>query len=270
MNKELDDANKLVGLTAKLVDLAAESPELREAGKTLAKSSLTLAKTIDNCLLPIAAVNFAFDKAREYFQGKFQTDLEEMTETIPPENLIEPKASVAAPALQGLAFSHEEPDLKTMYLKLLSTAMDGRSAEKAHPAYAEIIRQLTSNEARLLNQVINFGSKLPIVTLNEKGSVGVITIHKNIVNFVNAKTESPMVNPGLPAMIDNWQRLGLISVTYQFSLVATGAYDWVKERPEYIELKKKVNENVDIKNGIMELTAFGNSFAEAISSKTQS
>lgn len=267
MNKELEDVDKLVNVTAKIVDLAAESPELREAGKTLAKSSLTLAKTIDNCLLPIAAVNFAFDKARDYFQSKFQKDLEKMTEAIPPENLIEPKASVAAPALQGLAFSHEEPDLKTMYLKLLSTAMDGRKADKAHPAYAEIIRQLTSEEARLLNQIINLGTKIPIVNLLERGSVGIGTIHKNVIELVNDKTGAQMVIPEFTAMIDNWLRLGLVSVTYELRLLATGSYDWVKARPEYIELEKKAKKKVEVKEGIMDLTAFGRSFAEAVSSK---
>ena len=266
MNKDLEDVDKLVGVAAKIVDLATDSPELREAGKTFAKSSLTLAKTIDNCLLPIAAVNFAFDKAREYFQSKFQKDLEKMTEAIPPENLIEPKASVAAPALQGLAFSHEEPDLKTMYLKLLSTAMDGRKAEKAHPAYAEIIRQLTSDEARLLNDIIDHGQKIPIVTLMEKNSLGIGTIRKNIISLINVKTGEQMVIPELPAMIDNWLRLGLVAVTYELRLLAKGSYDWVKTRPEYIALEKKTKRKVEIKEGIMELTAFGRSFAEAISS----
>ena len=269
MTKELEDVGKLVGVTAKIVDLAAESPELKDAGRTLAKSSLTLAKAINNCLLPIAAVNFAFDKAREYFQGKFQKDLGKMTEAIPPENLIEPKASVAAPALQGLAFSHEEPDLKTMYLKLLSTAMDGRKAHKAHPAYAEIIRQLTSDEARILNDILYPGSPIPIVSLNERSSVGIRTIHKHVVQFVHLKTGSQMVNPELPAMIDNWQRLGLIAVTYQHHLVAEESYDWVKSRPEYIELEKKIKEKAEVEKGILNLTAFGRSFAEAISSKPQ-
>ena len=263
MSKELE-------IAAKFVDLAAKSPELTEAGQTVAKSTLTIAKAVDNCLLPIAAVNFAFDKAREYFKNTFQKDLEEATRDIPADNLIEPKASVAAPALQGLAFSHEEPDLKIMYLKLLSTAMDGRKAGSAHPAYSEIIRQLTSDEARLLNQVIDHGPKMPIVTLMERGQIGIGTIHKNIIDYVNLDTGEPIVNLLLPSMIDNWMRLGLVSVTYELHLITKGAYDWVQSRPEHIELKQKAKKKVEIKEGIMELTAFGSSFAKAIGKKSRS
>ncbi len=253
----------------KFVDLAAKSPELTEAGQTVAKSALTIAKAVDNCLLPIAAVNFAFDKAREYYENKFQKDLEEATKDIPADNLIEPKASVAAPALQGLAFSHEEPDLKMMYLQLLSTAMDGRKAGSAHPAYAEIIRQLTSDEARLLNQVIDYGPLIPIVRLAEQRQIGIGIVLKSIISYSHPDTGKQIDTPQVPAMIDNWMRLGLVSVTYERRLIAKGEYDWAQSRPEYIELRKKAKKGVEIKEGIMELTAFGSSFAKAVGKKSR-
>ena len=67
----------------------------------------------------IGAVNFAFDRARQYFSERFAQDLGEKASAIPVDQIVEPKASIAGPALQGLAFSYDEPDLKEMYLNLL-------------------------------------------------------------------------------------------------------------------------------------------------------
>ena len=135
-------AKEGVSIVAEIIKAAGDDPKVKEAASNLGKTAITLTKTINNALLPIAAVNFAFDKARVYFSEKFQKDLSEKAECIPPEHLVEPKASVAGPTLQGLAFTHEEPNLKEMFLNLLATSMDGRRADLAHPAFVEIIKQL--------------------------------------------------------------------------------------------------------------------------------
>jgi len=147
-----DDLLKLpkdgLGLVVEVMKAAGDNPQVKEAANNLGQTAVTLTKTINNVLVPLAAINFAFDKARIYFAGKFQLDIAEKAKSIPPEHIVEPKASIAGPTLQGLAFTHEEPNLKEMYLNLLATAMDGRAAAVAHPAFVEIIKQLDSEDAR--------------------------------------------------------------------------------------------------------------------------
>ena len=271
------NADQAIGLATKVLELASDSPELREAGRTIGKSALTLARAVDNVLVPIAAVNFAFDKARVYFETKFKKDLEAAAEDIPPEAMVEPKASIAAPALQGLAFSHEEPDLKSMYLNLLATAMDGRRSHSAHPAYAEIIRQLAADEAKMFNNLIGIPPNgIPIVTLKDTTSLGIRAIQENIMNVVNSTTGKPIALANMQFMIDNWVRLGLISITYRRKLLASGSYAWVQERPEYIELNSKrgklnsKRDKVEVEEGILQLSALGKAFAKAVSSSTVS
>ena len=254
-----------IGIAGKVIDLASDSPELREAGRTAAKSTLTVARAVNNILLPIAAVNFAFDKASEYFRNKFRQDLEEAAADIPSEAIVEPSPSVAAPALHGLAFSHEEPDLKSMYLNLLRTAMDGRGLRSAHPAYAEVIRQLAAHEAGMFNRIVEARPKLPIVTLMGGSGGEIRAVRNNILDLIDGSTGKPVERPFAQSMIDNWLRLGLISITYDLSLVASDAYDWVQQRPEYIELDSQHN-TVEVRKGILELSAFGKSFAEAVGS----
>ena len=104
-----------VSLVAEVIKAAGDNPQVKEAAGNLGQTAVTLTKTINNVLVPLAAINFAFDKARTYFSGKFQQDIAEKTQAIPPEHVVEPKASIAGPTLQGLAFTHEEPSLKEMY-----------------------------------------------------------------------------------------------------------------------------------------------------------
>lgn len=122
----IKSAKDSLSLVTEIIKAAGDNPQVKQAASNLGLTAVTLTKTINNVLVPLAAINFAFDKARLYFSGKFQDEMAAKAATIPQEHLIEPKASVAGPSLQGLAFTHEEPNLKEMYLNLLTTAMDGR------------------------------------------------------------------------------------------------------------------------------------------------
>jgi Abortive infection alpha len=246
-----------------IVDLAANQPEFKEAGTNLAKSAKTVTALIDNCLLPIAAVNFAFDKGKQYFQKQFKNDLEQATATIPTENIIEPKASIAAPILQGLTFSHEEPELKSLFLNLLKSSMDNRVSDRAHPAFVEVIRQLTAEEARLLRTVLTSNIILPIAEIRKAtaGGDGYNVLKTHVLSIMNTETNQPIVLARMSAMVDNWCRLGLISVTYRAYPTGDSQFNWVESRPEYIDAVKKFGkEHVTFEKGGMIVSSFGHEF----------
>jgi hypothetical protein len=261
-----DDTKAAV--VGELIRATRDNPDVQEAGRKLGKAAHTIAKTIDNALLPLAAVNFAFDKARAYFAGAFQADLSKKAEAIPPENVVEPKASIAGPALQGLAFTHEEPNLKELYLSLIATAMDGRKAREAHPAFVEIIKQLTSEEASILRSLLQSGNSIALVEvrMTTVGVPGWSTLAQHLGNLSD-ENGKPVEMPTAPAMIDNWIRLGLAEVTYDKFLTGDNAYTWVEERPEYKRFREShENEKVKIsfQKGIMTRTALGAQFARAV------
>lgn len=258
-----------VALVGEILKAAGDNPNVKEAGQNLGHTALTITKTINNALLPLAAVNFAFDKARAYFVEKFQQDLSAKTAEIPLEQIVEPKASIAGPALQGLAFTHEEPNLKEMYLSLLATAMDGRVAADAHPAFVEIIRQLSSEDAQLIRGALQSPAPLAIieVRLTTVGQHGYQTLARHVLSLSNSTTKAPVENPQLPAMVDNWVRLGLIDVDYTTKLTDGTAYEWVDQRPEVVRLRQiyeNEKQKLEIAHGILERTAFGVQFARAV------
>lgn len=156
-------------VTDKALTLAADSPDLREAGSSIARSARTIAQTIEVCLKPLTVVHYAYVKGRAYYEEKFQPRLEERTKDIPADSVQDPAPAVAAQVLQNLAFAHDEPSLEDMYLNLLGTAMDARlPRDSAHPAFVEVIRQLTPLEATLLKEVCLRFDILPVVQLRKK------------------------------------------------------------------------------------------------------
>lgn len=242
---------------------------MKEAAKNLGQTAVTITKTINTALLPLAAVNFAFDKAREYFSGEFQKDLLDRTKDIPLEHIADPKASVAGPALQGIAFANDEPDLKAMYLSLIATSMDKRTSQAAHPAFVEIIKQLSGSEAKLLAGLLQIPGSVPIAQIRAStvGQTGWRVRANHVMNLANLQTKEPVVEPSLAALVDNWVRLGLVEVRYDQFLQGPDAYSWVEGRPEFQSLKaSEESEQVKIsfERGRAGRTDFGKLFAEAV------
>lgn len=256
-------------LTGEVIKVMSDDPNVKKAGKYAGESTLIISRTINNCLLPLAAVNYAFDKARIYFTEKFQDDISKKTSDIPPEQIIEPKASVAGPALQGLAFSHEEVNLKDMYLSLLATAMDIRAEEDAHPSFVEIIKQLNSEEATLIKEIFQSPTLIPIVEVRcvdiKKSSWYIL--EQYLVNDIDLETKSPIENLKIPVMISNCIRLGLIMVDFSKHLSNEEAYSWIEDRPEVKRFQHELNEQTDkiiFKKSAIDKTSFGISFAKTV------
>jgi len=269
MEDPIKTAKDSIDLVSDLIKVAGDNPQVREAGANLGQAALTISKTINNALLPLAAVNFAFDKARRYYSEHFQADITDKTKAIPLEHLTEPKASLAGPALQGLAFTHEEPNLKDMYLSLLASAMDDRNSSITHPAFVEIIKQLEGDEARLLRIILRTLSALPIVEIREatSGQQGWRELARHLMDLRDTKTKEPVENPNQAAMVDNWIRLGLVVVTYNKFLIGENAYDWVETRPEFARFKAEretESNKLSFQRGCISRTAFGHKFAVAV------
>lgn len=250
-----------------LMELAKNDSNTVAAAKNFGESAVIVSKAVKNCLLPLAAVNFGIDKAKIYFQQRFTKDLEEKTQRIPPENIVEPKASIAGPALQGLAFCHEEAPLKEMYLNLLSSSMNADLKDSTHPAFIEIIKQLNSKEVSYLDIYLSVGGSSPIGRVRfvdeENGNfyIGV----KNIINLsVNGKNH---YDSQLPIYIDNWVRLGLFEVSYdKFIDSENDPYKRMELRNEYINDNTIVKPNFvkTIEKGSIERTSFGEQFAKIV------
>ena len=271
MNESIQTAKQGIALVGEIIKAAGDNPDVKEAGANLGQTALIITKTINNVMLPLAAVNFAFDKARIYFAERFPQELSSKAASIPAEQLVEPKASIAGPALQGLAFTHEEPNLKEMYLSLLATAMDGRVKAEAHPAFVEIIKQLDSEEAGLLQGLLRedvAGFAIVEIRITKNGEEGWNVLEKHIMNLTSPMTGEPWESPRQAAMVDNWVRLGLAEVYYGTKkLGGKDPYAWVDKRPEYLRYKAREQSesiSISVEHGVICRTALGIQFGRAV------
>lgn len=147
--------------------------------------------------------------------------------------------------------------------------MNNKTSDNAHPAFVEIIKQLTSEEAHLLKSILASNRAIPIseVRLQENEKKEWTTLLKHLINISDSKTGQPIENQRYPSMIENWIRLGLIEVNYSQHLADKKVYEWNNTRPELNELRLKhenKNKKIIFENGILERTALGEHFAKAV------
>lgn len=292
MNKEterrgevgVDSIKESVTIVGELVKVAADTPQGKVATSNIGDCAVIITETIKNSLLPLVAINKGFEKTKKYFEETFHQELAEKSKDIKKEDIVEPKPSVAGPAMQGLSYSHEEKDLKEMYLSLLITAMDRRVSNDAHPSFVEIIKQLDSLEAKQLKYILPKAAfqKCPIVrpklenyfSLNQK-----INLEKrHIVPFKNNEGHIIQQPKLIESMFDNWVRLALIDITYDKPL-APENYKWALHSPDVLSLIPEPENSLEfdgvndfnlhylsnyVDQGYYRCTTFGIRFAKAV------
>ena len=195
-------------------------PAAQEVGKALQ----TLAKTVHIALAPVSALVWGHDQIKEFVSTK----VTERLRNVPPENIISPKPNVAGPALESLRYTGHEESLSDMYANLLATAMDSSTALGAHPAFVEIIRQLTPDEAKLVSlflqdiafPLLNVRWEYKEQTEERKGGLDVLVNHSQLGEAAGCE-----FNHLVPAYIHNLCRPGLADVPAMFVYMSPGVYD---------------------------------------------
>lgn len=223
-------------------------------------------------LTVIEATQMAFQIFREYYPQlrkealeNVQKILEDHLRAIPVENIVTPKANIVVPALQNASLT-DEPDLLEMYATVLANSMDKFIKDGIHPGFVEIIKQLSSDEAKII-RYMRFYPTLPIVTLrfeDEKGAG--FDIIKNFSNIGELTNCAAPHNMGL--YFDNMQRLGLVSIEHTVAVTDKHLYEPIKNN-EYIlnmvkQAQKQPKQNkATLQEGVVVLSDYGKAFCEA-------
>ncbi|MEM5769734.1 MAG: DUF4393 domain-containing protein, partial [Bacillota bacterium] len=84
---------------------------------------------------------------------------------IPEEKLVPPEPYIAVPALQAISYSMDSEELRNMYAGLLSKAINSDEKDRVHPAYVEIIRQMSPLDAKAL-EFIQQGGRSAVALCN--------------------------------------------------------------------------------------------------------
>jgi len=248
-----------------LLRIAEGTPEMAAAARSMAARTAVKERVKLKLYQPFARM---IGVSRAYFDDTFLQEMGAKVAGIPDENLITPPASLAVPALLGLSYTFEEPGLKELYLNLLATASDDRRADQAHPAFAEVIKQLSASETQLLHVILSREDAFPAARVKDvrvPPSREFVVLMSHLLPTVDETTNEPIVESQVPTWVDNWQRLGLVNANYVEFLVGEHTYDWVQTRPEYIRLAERPDlTELTFDKGMVRATDFGRQFFRAV------
>ena len=118
---------------------------LSGATKQVGHSLTDVAKSIRLALFP-----FQFLAA---IQDRVEKFIDRAIRRVPEEQRISPAPQVIGPVLEGIRYEPEGTPIDEMFSQLLSRAMDSKRVNEAHPAYPVLIRQLSEDEAKILNSL---------------------------------------------------------------------------------------------------------------------
>lgn len=131
-----EDIAKLLPLSEIYKDLA--QPAVKQVGGAL-ESTAKVARLL---LAPIEYLAAQSDRWQRY--------LERIAKQVPEERRIEAHPQVAGPVLEGLRYVDEHNIIADLFVNLLARAIDHDRVSEAHPAFASIISQLSSDEAQII------------------------------------------------------------------------------------------------------------------------
>ncbi|WP_020402012.1 DUF4393 domain-containing protein [Gracilimonas tropica] len=238
---------------------------IQPAAKQVGQSLETIAKTVNIVLAPIKVAVWGYERIEEFIINTIPQKLK----NVPEENITTPPIEVAGPAIEALRFTGDKKNLRELYANLLATAMNKDTIHKAHPGYVEIIKNITPDEAVVLNHLAKTGD-FPLVDVlgNSKSfELGYRVLFKNY-SHLHKKTE--IKRPDLiPTYIDNLSRLGVLDIPAGLSLAANHTYEPLENDKDLDEIKNEIENSIhfigySFKRKVGVLTSFGTQFVENV------
>lgn len=242
-------------------------PGAKEAGKAIA----TVGQAVNAALAPLRLVVWGIDQVEAFLKSA----LAERLQHVPAEHITTPSPQVIGPAVESLRFVAENTTLRNMYASLIATSMDSRIARSAHPAFVEILKQITPHEAKILGLAVD--GNIPVIEARLSGwyrgaslSYSAIECWADIAAVCecgdDSLTESYLIN---------MRRLGLIE--FDFKRTSFGNEDryLTMRQSAFVKvatasaIKRASGETVDfefavaIEDGIATLTELGRLLATA-------
>lgn len=262
-NKVKETVEAVTGLVQAIPiyqDLA--QPAVKQVGKALE----TVGKAINVALAPVGALVWGYEKCQDFISTKVADRLK----NVPPEDIITPKPNVAGPAIEALRYTGHEETLSDMYANLLAASMDKNTASGAHPAFVEIIKQLTPDEAKIV-ALFSPGRAFPLLNVRESYKVDPEFKKGGRIRFAHFSLlgeEAGVEFVNLtPAYLDNLCRLGLADyLNTGIHYTSSDLYDKLESHPNILALKKEIETDPELKCELVRtgfnITELGKQFAK--------
>jgi hypothetical protein len=260
MSEEKDEKSPVKEAAAKAaVDLAKQAyedgaqPLVRNAGQLIALPFRLLNAGLANV--------YALLTDHEAQRRALEKAMNEHWARIPPERLVAPPANIAGPLLLNYAFVQEEKDapLRALYEQLLASAMDSEAQPDVHPAFVDMLKQMTPLEAQLMSHLASLpGRRAPLVRTDlavrpNPGTMSTVGINHP---FPYADDERRFGEA-----LDNLERLKIVNVTFERSI--PGAAFYAELRDAMKDAIAPPDRQLQYVDGLVVATQLGRSFIRA-------
>lgn len=160
-----EDKKSLIDLVPDSVDNAVKNitdKPTQNMGTTLA----------DIWYLVFGGISQAAEKRKlkySYALQEFENELKEKISKIPEDIKVEPDIQIIAKALEEAKYCVEKEELRKMFSNLISKSLDRTTEQNVHPIFINIISQLNSSDAELMEKIykIDEGSSIKLDIENE-------------------------------------------------------------------------------------------------------
>jgi Abortive infection alpha len=259
---------KAVAETTKNVPVYQDAlqPLMKQVGKSLG----TIGGLINVALAPVALMIHGY----EVMQKQLESKLEEKLTGIDPARIVRPPLPVVGPLIDRYRFVHNNPELADMFENLLANAMDIATVKRAHPAFVQIISELSSEEAKLVKTIASepILPKLDVSAraIDLKNTPGLSAVLKN---FTLLDEKAGVSGELIYSYLSNLMRLGILNNRPGAIYTNQSCYEPLMKHETLVSLGRMVASHqmeLVFEKGIIEITAFGNLFMEAVLQKIPS
>ena len=179
---------------------------------------------------------------------------------IEKEKIISPDPMIAVPVVEAMRYTSHKEELREMFTNLLGAAMNADSID-AHPAFVDIIKQLSPDEGKMIKYLYQ-DDKQPMIKIRVKldngaGESDILPYFSDIC--YKADCQYPQK---FPEYLDNLHRLGIVEVYYERFLVDEKYYEELKHQPYFPHIEENEKINIVEKKSMYELSEFGKEFCK--------
>lgn len=188
-------------------------------------------------LSPVEATRMAFEIFKEYYPqlrdealAELKRLVSEKLSCIPEDCIAPPKARIAVPTLQNASIT-EEKEVREFYASLLANSMNSEICNRVHPSYVEIIKQLSQDDAKLLNYMSHHAI---VPTISMRFILGEGAYGRILDDFTDIPEQLGCTNAdNVECCFNNLIRLGLVSKHYSGLGVPDDVIEKLKSHPIY-------------------------------------
>lgn len=221
-------------------------------------------------LTPDQVLQTAIAMFREYYPMLRQEALNEVSnivnrelQKIPQSDIQAPSPKITVPLLQNASIT-EETNLREMYGKLLAGDMNKKLKPLVHPAYIEIINQMSSDDAKIFHRIIDIHDNIPVAEIMFTDGQKYLTHGFPHYFSLYFPDEDPWKTS---ICFENLSRLNLIDIVS--GEIEKYDYGQIKSAPLVVERFNRAKEHlpsmnlsIEMKKYAIQVNDFGHRFAK--------